>query len=226
MKSTRPLQRTRMKHATCFSGLICCFAFFVIAGCGGEQQSKQKEFFTSGNREADQRADQRMAQHQQLTGESNSGTGTVTKSQAVLANDKKPLYDRIGGAVGIKLIVDDFVARALADPRVNFARVGVKQGGFSIHHGKSEQWDASEPNVKILKLHFEEFMALATGGPSKYTGTNMTDAHAHMHITNPEFDAAMGDLKATLDKLQIANQEQKELLAVIETTRDQIVQER
>jgi len=47
-----------------------------------------------------------------------------------------------------------------------------------------------------------------------------------MHITNPEFDAALRDLEATLDKLQIPNKEQKELLAVIETTRPEIVQER
>jgi len=36
------------------------------------------------------------------------------------------------------------------------------------------------------------------------------------YITNREFDAAVGDLKATLDKLQIANQEQKELLSMVE----------
>jgi hemoglobin len=47
-----------------------------------------------------------------------------------------------------------------------------------------------------------------------------------MHITNPEFDAAVGDLKATLDKLQIANQEQKELLSIVESTREQIVEDR
>ena len=44
-----------------------------------------------------------------------------------------------------------------------------------------------------------------------------------MRITNPEFDAAVGDLKATLDKLQIPNTEQKELLAIVESTRPQIV---
>jgi len=65
-----------------------------------------------------------------------------------------------------------------------------------------------------------------TGGPSQYTGKDIKSAHANMHISNPEFDAAMGDLKATLDKLQIANQEQKELLAVVESTREQIVTER
>jgi hemoglobin len=33
----------------------------------------------------------------------------------------------------------------------------------------------------------------------------------------------VGDLKASLDRLQIADREQKELLAIIESTRPQIV---
>jgi hemoglobin len=226
MKPCYILKNSRMKHAPWISGFVCGVALLMFAGCGGEPQSKNKDFFTSGNREADQRAEQRMAEHQQLTGETQNGDSTVTKSQAVLTTEKKPLYDRLGGSVGIKLVVDDFIPRVLADPRVNFARMGVKQGGFSIHRGRSEQWNGDAENVKILKQHFEEFLAVATGGPSKYTGKDMKSAHANMHISNPEFDAAMGDLKATLDKLQIANQEQKELLAVIETTREMIVEER
>jgi truncated hemoglobin YjbI len=47
-----------------------------------------------------------------------------------------------------------------------------------------------------------------------------------MRITNPEFDAVIGDLKATLDKLKIPSREQKELLAIVESTRLQIVTER
>ena len=54
----------------------------------------------------------------------------------------------------------------------------------------------------------------------------MQGAHAEMHISNPEFDAAVGDMKATLDKLHIGDREQKELLAIIESTRQQIVEER
>jgi hemoglobin len=199
----------------------------LLPGCAGDQQqTKDKSFFTSGNAEADQRAEQRMAQKQELTGESTNADGQASKSQAVLADDKKPLYDRIGGEVGVKLIVDDYVPRLLADPRVNFQRVGVKHGGFSIHHNQSEQWDASPENIKMLKTHMVEFIGLATGGPSKYTGKDMKSSHANMHITNDEFDAALGDLKSTLDKLQIANKEQKELLSVVETTREQIVTER
>ena len=48
-----------------------------------------------------------------------------------------------------------------------------------------------------------------------YEGKEMKSAHAGMHITNPEFDAALGDLKASLDRMQIPNKEQKELLAII-----------
>jgi hemoglobin len=206
---------------------LMCAGLILAAGCGGEaQQAKDKDFFTSGNREADQRADERMAQKQELTGDTANAGGTVTKSQAVLAESKKPLYDRLGGSVGIKLIVNDFVTRALADPRVNLQRVGIKRGGFSIHHNQSMEWDASADNIAALKLHLEEFIGVSTGGPAKYTGEDIRDTVKNMHFTNPNFDAAMGDLKATLDTLQIANQEQKELLAVMETTREQVVEDR
>ena len=54
----------------------------------------------------------------------------------------------------------------------------------------------------------------------------MKSAHTGMQITNTQFDASVGDLKATLDKLQIPTAEQKELLAIIESTRPQIVEVR
>jgi hemoglobin len=207
--------------------VVASLAVMFIAGCGGGSQQKQdKDFFTSGNREADQRADQRMAQQQQLTGGTNDGHEHVTKSQAVIASGKTSLYDRLGGEGGIKLIVNDFVPRALADPRVNWQRVGITRGGLTIHRGNSMKWDATPENVDHLKAHLAEFFALTTGGPVKYTGKDMRSAHASMHITNPEFDASVGDLKATLDMLQIANQEQKELLSIIESTREEVVEER
>jgi hemoglobin len=206
---------------------VALLAIPLIAGCGGSTQQKQdKDFFTSGNREADQRADQRMAQAQQLTGDNNNGGQKVSTSQAVLSTEKKPLYDRLGGAEGMTAIVDDYVTRALADPRVNWQRVGITHGGLSIHREDSVTWDANPANVKTLKMHLNQFFSLATGGPTVYAGKDMRSAHANMHITNPEFDAAVGDLKATLDKLQIANQEQKELLSVVESTREQIVEDR
>jgi hemoglobin len=75
--------------------------------------------------------------------------------------------------------------------------------------------------VALLEKHLVQFLALATGGPAHYEGKDIKSTHA-----GPEFDAALGDLKASLDRLQIPNQEQKELLAIIESTRPEIVEER
>jgi len=99
----------------------------------------------------------------------------------------------------------------------------VKQGGFSFHRNKTVTWDENPDSVAALKKHLAQFLSLASGGPARYEGKEIPTTHAGMRITNPEFDAAVGDLKATLDKLQIPNTEQKELLAIVESTRPQIV---
>jgi hemoglobin len=211
----------------------------ALFGCGGAKVGKKKEdFFTSGSREADQRASQRMAKDEQLTG-SGEGAGEkgVKKAQTVKTNanltptgttnkaaqveGKLALFDRLGGEVGISNIVADFMPRALQDPRVNWERKGVKHGVFK--RGQSNAWAATPENVAMLQKHFVQFLSLATGGPAQYEGKDIPSAHAGTGITNPEFDAAIGDLKASLDRLQIPNKEQKELLAIIESTRPQIV---
>lgn len=215
----------------------------LAVGCGGGKTQEQKQdFFTSGSREADQRASQRMAEAEQLSG-TGEGAGEKNVKKAVVANDtnaasgsatnkpaqaegKLSLFERLGGEVGISNIVADFTPRVLQDPRVNWDRKGVKQGGFSFHSGRSVTWNATPQNIKILQTHMVQFLALATGGPAHYTGKEIKSAHADMHISNPEFDATLGDLKASLDKLQIPNREQKELLAIVESTRPLIVTER
>jgi hemoglobin len=228
--------------------LIAGVLLSLLAGCGGTPEAKQKktDFFTSGSPEADQRASQRMAKAEQLSGEgegtgekgtkkaepakggtetkddpTNSNTNTAARSEGKLA-----LYDRLGGEVGISNIVADFTFRAMDDPRVNWGRKGVSHHKFRFHHNQSSTWTNSPQNVEILRNHFVQFIALATGGPAQYDGKEIKNTHAGMHISNPEFDAAVGDLKATLDKLQIPNKEQKELLAIVESTRPQIVEER
>jgi hemoglobin len=224
--------------------LLCLASVLMLAvGCGGGTvgEKKSSDFFTSGNREADQRASQRMAKAEQLSG-SGEGAGQADVQKAKTTNSKSgsesetnkaaqvegklTLFDRLGGEEGLSKIVDDFTPRALQDPRVNWERKGVTRGGFSFHSGESVTWTNSPQNVAVLKKHMVQFLMLAAGGPAHYEGKEMKATHADMHITNPEFDAALGDLKASLDRLKIPNKEQKELLAIIESTRPQIVTER
>jgi hemoglobin len=243
---TNKTKTTGWKFLKCLSWkwLALTIPAFILAGCGSNSAKKSNEnFFTSGSREADQRASQRMAQQEQLaeTGEgsgekgakkteaantNHNGSVNGKTNTAVKVEGKLALFDRLGGVAGISNIVADFTPRVLADPRVNWERNGVKRGGLSLHSGQSVEWKATPQNVTVLKQHLAEFLALATGGPPHYTGKDLKSAHADMHISNPEFDAVIGDLKSSLDKLEIPNREQKELLAIVESTRPQIVTER
>lgn len=200
---------------------VALAAAWLTTGCGSPEK-RNPRYFTSGNREADQRAEQRVAKAQQLrsAGREDGGDGEESAPMA------RSLYDRLGGAPGIRAIVEDYVPRVLADPRVNWRRKGVTSGGFLGLGGDSVTWEATPEDVEQLKLHLAQFIAVASGGPTKYDGKQIKGAHRGMKITNAQFDASVGDMKATLDKLGVATAEQKELLAIIESTRPEIVEER
>jgi hemoglobin len=239
--TTRHIAKGILRKLPSLALMVSTCGLALITGCGTQKQkAKSTDFFTSGSKDADQRASQRMAKEEQLSG-SGEGSGQKNVKQAKTTNDKDnttgtnvaakvegklSLFDRLGGTEGLTKIVDDFIPRALQDPRVNWQRNGVTKGGFSLKRTKPVTWDSNPANVALLKKHFVQFLALATGGPAAYGGKDIKSSHAAMHISNAEFDATVGDLKASLDKLQIPNKEQKELLAIAESTRPQIVMER
>jgi hemoglobin len=208
----------------------------VLVGCrAGPTSNKQDEFTTSGSREADQRASQKMAKAEQLSGSGEGsgergtrkekGSAGTTNGMPLQVDSKLALFDRLGGEAGLTAIADDFLPRALQDPRVNWARTGNTRAKF-FNRDKSEEWTPTPENVARIKKHIVQFLALATGGPAHYDGNEMKAVHSGMNISNPEFDAVVGDLKVTLDRLRIPNKEQRELLAIIESTRPQIVTKR
>jgi len=190
----------------------------LLAGCasGDKPANKDDSFSTSGSREADQRAEQRISKDQQLRGE-----GENDKSKV-----KQTLYVRLGSEAGVERIVADFVDRVIADPRTNWERKGVKRGGVLGVGGSSAEWKPTPENLESLRKHLAQFIAVATGGPTEYEGKGMDAVHHGMKITNAEFDAAIGALKASLDTLKVPVDEQKELLAVFESTRPQIAEKR
>ena len=123
------------------------------------------------------------------------------------------LYERLGRSEGIRLVVEDFVAHGLADPAVNFTR-----------QGTSRSWVPTPVHIDRLIRHLVQFISAAAGGPGTYEGREMKAVHAGMRIAPAEFDALLRDLEASLVKFSVQAREQKELLALIETTRAEIVE--
>jgi hemoglobin len=123
------------------------------------------------------------------------------------------LYDRLGGQPAVTKVVDSFVARAAPDPNVNFTRKGIP----------GAEWDPTPENVAHLKQGLVDFITVATGGPNNYKGKSMKEAHKNMQITDAQFNAIAGDLKAALDDNKVPANLQKELLDIVGTTRKDIV---
>jgi len=119
------------------------------------------------------------------------------------------LYDRLGGIYSIATVVDDFIDRVMADARLN-ANPRVDEA----HHR------VLPPGFKYLVT---EMLAEAAGGPQHYTGRAMAESHRELQITPEEWRAFMEDLNETLDKFDVPQQERSEVIAIVESTRNDIV---
>jgi hemoglobin len=122
---------------------------------------------------------------------------------------KKSLYDRLGGAYAIATVVDSFIEKLLVDdtlnanPAIREARARVPKAG--------------------LKFQVTALVCQVTGGPQTYNGRSMKEAHRHLGITEKEWDAMVHDFVATLDEFKVPKAEQSELLAIVGTTKGDIV---
>ncbi|MFO1041416.1 MAG: group 1 truncated hemoglobin [Planctomycetaceae bacterium] len=119
------------------------------------------------------------------------------------------LYERLGGVYSIAAVVDDFIDRIMDDPRLN-ANPKVDEA----HHR------VSKAGFKYLVT---EQVCWAAGGPQKYTGRSMRDSHIHLDITAAEWLSFMDDLQQTLSKFGVPDREQKEIFAIVDSTRGDIV---
>jgi hemoglobin len=120
----------------------------------------------------------------------------------------KSLYQRLGGGDAITKVVDDFVAIVAADDNIKEKH----RKHFMIG------------DVAALKKKLVDQVGEATGGPQKYTGKNMKDAHKGLEITNKDFDALVADLVKALDKNGVAEDDKKELLTMLGTMRKDVVE--
>jgi hemoglobin len=116
------------------------------------------------------------------------------------------LYDDLGGAKNLGPVVDKFYTKVLADERVN---------GF---------FDTTDMERQAKKQ--KAFLSFAFGGPNKYTGKSMKDAHAHLvdrGLNDSHVDAIIEILGATLAEFDVPADKIAEVAAVAESVRDDIL---
>ena len=120
----------------------------------------------------------------------------------------KSLYERLGGKKAITAVVDEFVGRVAMDARIN-------------HY--FAQTAADPVRMKKFKMNLVYQICQASGGPCRYTGKNMKDAHAGMGITSGDFNALVEDLSGALEKFKVKDKEKNELLGALAPMKSDIV---
>ena len=138
-------------------------------------------------------------------------TVLVSMSSVPLLGDtkEKSLYERLGKKKAIAAVVDEFVARAAGDARIN----------------KFFAATASDPvRLKQFKMHLVDQICMASGGPCVYKGKDMKAAHMGMGIGGADFTALVEDLDGALDTFKVPQHEKDQLLGALAPMKSEIVE--
>jgi hemoglobin len=108
----------------------------------------------------------------------------------------KSLYERLGGATKVEAIAKDIIAAHLRNPLIKTR--------FEI-----------VPDRAKLEANVRDFIGAGTGGTEQYTGKDMAAAHRGMNLNERELVAAIDDVLAVLQQHGVAEDAQREMLAIL-----------
>ena len=116
-------------------------------------------------------------------------------ARASFAAGDDALYRAFGQRDGLVKIVADATNRWVADDRIKDTFDNI--------------------NLERFKNLLVDQLCELTGGPCKYTGRNMYEAHKGLHLNQAEFNALVEDLQLAMNKYDIPFSTQNELLVML-----------
>lgn len=105
------------------------------------------------------------------------------------------LYHDLGERAGIQVFVNDLIDRAVVDPRI----------ADTFKKAKLDH----------LKQSITDQICAVTGGPCRYEGPDMKEAHADMGLKKADFLALVDDLEQAMQAHGVPFSVQKQLLAIL-----------
>lgn len=122
-------------------------------------------------------------------------------------SNEKSLYERLGGIDGIESIVDDIVENHMSNPAVNKRFLPLKD---------------NPEHFAEVRQHLINFLAAGSGGPQEYSGKDMLSSHRGMNISQGEYMEVIDDIMAALQKNDIDEPTQKDVLAIAYSLKGEI----
>jgi hemoglobin len=124
-----------------------------------------------------------------------------------MSDEKKTLYERLGGYDAITAVANDLLPRLRTDPQL---------GRFWAHRG--------EDGLKREKQLPIDFLCQSAGGPMYYRGRDMVLTHRGMRISESDWNVFLGHAGATLAKFQVPEADQSEVVAFVQSLKKEIVE--
>ena len=125
---------------------------------------------------------------------------------AATENAAPTLYDQLGGEKAVTAAVKIFYEKVLADDRVNGFFEGVDMDRQRAMQG--------------------DFLVFAFGGPNKYTGKDLTAAHAHLvkrGLNDTHYDIIIEHLAAALKELGVKDEQIQQVADIANSVRGPIL---
>src|SRR2546423_2563140 len=112
-----------------------------------------------------------------------------------MSDEKKTLYERLGGYDAIAAVANDLLPRLQTDPQL---------GRFWAHRGAD--------GVQREKQLLVDFLCASAGGPMYYRGREMLVCHRGMRISEGDWTVFLGHAAATLEKLEVPEAEYRDVV--------------
>ena len=122
--------------------------------------------------------------------------------------NQQSLYERLGGYDGITAFANDLLPRLQADAQL---------GRFWQNRG--------DDGVAREKQLLIDYLCANAGGPMYYTGRDMLQSHQGMNISEGDWETFFGHAAATMEALQVPQQECDDVVAFVSSLKADIVEE-
>ena len=125
---------------------------------------------------------------------------------------QKNLWERLGGESAVRVLVKDFLRKALFDPKFGFVR--------------AEQVQLTSEEMDRLEQDAVAFASSVLGGPLKYDGKDLKQLFSELRITEGDLMTLVAILVQALEQNRVGRGELGELVALALEQRKHVVPSR
>ena len=151
---------------------------------------------------------------QEAAGSQVKAAQTTPAAQAPEPKAAQSLYDRLGGIFAISAVVDRFSDAIIKNPKLN-------------QNPQLVAWNRDEAATRLpgLKVMRTIWIASVAGGPFRYTGKPLAEAHPRFKLTEAEFKEVGAEIVRALEFFKVPQREQQELVKAYNSSMADVVTE-